>query len=82
MGVPQVTAIMEAARAAPDERPEILAAAAEAAAHGAEATKEQVAKFGRAKSYGAQTLGSMDAGALSMSLFFMGLKRGFETKHR
>ena len=47
-------------------------AAAAAAAKGAEATKEFPAKYGRAKSYGTKTIGTADAGALSMSLFFEG----------
>ena len=32
-----------------------------------------VSKFGRAKSYGTQTIGTPDAGAMSMSYFFQGL---------
>ncbi|MDR1393733.1 MAG: dihydroxyacetone kinase subunit L [Bifidobacteriaceae bacterium] len=54
----------------------ILAQAAQAASAGAEATKNMVAKFGRARSYGEQTLGTPDAGALSMALLFEGLYRG------
>ena len=42
-------------------------AAARAAAEGAENTKNFVSKFGRAKSYGTQTIGTPDAGAMSMS---------------
>ena len=48
-------------------------AAANAAAEGAENTKNFVSKFGRAKSYGTQTIGTPDAGAMSMSYFFQGL---------
>ena len=48
-------------------------AAAKAAAEGAENTKNFVSKFGRAKSYGTQTIGTPDAGAMSMSYFFQGL---------
>ena len=48
-------------------------AAAKAAAAGAENSKNFVSKFGRAKSYGAQTIGTPDAGAMSMSYFFQGL---------
>ena len=51
----------------------LFAAAAAAAAAGAENTKNFVSKFGRAKSYGAQTIGTPDAGAMSMSYFFQGL---------
>ena len=54
---------------------ELFAAAAEAAAKGAEATKQFVSKFGRAKSYGTQTIGTPDAGATSMACFFQGLAR-------
>ena len=49
--------------------------AAEAAAKGAEDSKNHVAKFGRAKSYGQKTIGTPDAGAVSMSTFFEGLRK-------
>ena len=52
---------------------ELFAAAAEAATRGAEASKQFVSKFGRAKSYGTQTIGTPDAGATSMAYFFRGL---------
>ena len=51
----------------------LFAAAAEAAAKGAEATRQFVSKFGRAKSYGEKTIGTPDAGATSMAYFFQGL---------
>nr|WP_325193261.1 DAK2 domain-containing protein [uncultured Oscillibacter sp.] len=51
----------------------LFAAAAQAAAAGAENTKNFVSKFGRAKSYGTQTIGTPDAGAVSMARFFQGL---------
>ena len=51
----------------------LIAAAAAAAAAGAENTKNFVSKFGRAKSYGTQTIGTPDAGAVSMAYFFRGL---------
>ena len=51
----------------------LFQAAAQAAQQGAEASKNFVSKFGRAKSYGEKTLGTPDAGATSMSLFFQGL---------
>lgn len=51
----------------------LFAAAAVAAAAGAENTKNFVSKFGRAKSYGTQTIGTPDAGAVSMARFFQGL---------
>ncbi len=50
-------------------------AAAQAALQGAEASKQFVSKFGRAKSYGEQTIGTPDAGATSMAYFFQGLAR-------
>ena len=51
----------------------LFTAAAAAAAEGAENSKNFVSKFGRAKSYGEQTIGTPDAGAMSMSYFFRGL---------
>ena len=58
-----------------DSEEELFAAAAAAAADGAEKTKEVPSKFGRAKYYGAKTIGTPDAGALSMAAFFKGLAR-------
>ena len=52
---------------------ELFAAAAKAAMEGAEASKQFVSKFGRAKSYGTKTIGTPDAGATSMAYFFQGL---------
>lgn len=52
---------------------ELFTLAAKAAAEGAEASKGFVSKFGRAKSYGEKTIGTPDAGAVSMSCFFQGL---------
>ena len=52
---------------------ELFDAAAKAAAEGAENSKNFVSKFGRAKSYGTQTIGTPDAGATSMAYFFRGL---------
>ncbi len=54
---------------------ELLSLAAQAAVQGAEDSKGFVSKFGRAKSYGAQTIGTPDAGAVSMSYFFQGLAK-------
>ena len=56
-----------------DDENELFASAARAAAQGAEDSKQYVSKFGRARSYGAQTIGTPDAGAMSMSYFFQGL---------
>ncbi len=51
----------------------IMAAGAKAAIEGAEASKNFVSKFGRAKSYREQTIGTPDAGATSMKYFFVGM---------
>lgn len=56
-----------------NDEQELFAAAADAATRGAEASKQFVSKFGRAKSYGTQTIGTPDAGATSMAYFFRGL---------
>ena len=61
-----------AANTGQDEN-ELFALAAQAAADGAEASKQFVSKFGRAKSYGEKTIGTPDAGAVSMACFFQGL---------
>ena len=58
-----------------DDEAELFSAAARAAMEGAQATKQFVSKFGRAKSYGEKTLGTPDAGAMSMAYFFQGLAR-------
>lgn len=52
---------------------EILEAGARAAEAGADATRNFVARFGRARSYGIETLGTPDAGAVSVKYFFLGL---------
>ena len=54
---------------------ELFSLAAEAALKGAENSKNFVSKFGRAKSYGEKTIGTPDAGAVSMSRFFEGLAK-------
>lgn len=53
----------------------LFALAAEAAMKGAENTRNFPSKFGRAKSYGAKTIGTPDAGAMSMAYFFQGLSQ-------
>ena len=63
----------EAALACPGSEDEIFAAAAKAALEGAEASRNFVSTFGRARSYGEATIGTPDAGAVSMSRFFAGL---------
>lgn len=69
---------VEAALATDGDCAAILAAAAGAAEEGAEATKEFVSKFGRAKSYKEETLGTVDAGAKSTSILFRGLADGLK----
>ena len=54
---------------------ELFSLAAAAAAAGAENSKDFPSKFGRAKSYGAKTIGTPDAGAMSMAKFFEGLAK-------
>ena len=54
----------------------VMAAAAAAAAQGAKNTENCVSKFGRARSYGEQTLGTPDAGAVSTALLFEGFQKG------
>ena len=49
-----------------------LQQAAEAAAAGAEATRQFRAKFGRARNLGERVIGHMDPGAVSVSLIFKG----------
>lgn len=56
-----------------EEEAELFRLAAEAAAAGAENSKNFPSKFGRAKSYGTKTIGTPDAGAMSMACFFKGL---------
>ncbi|MDR0706951.1 MAG: DAK2 domain-containing protein [Treponema sp.] len=46
---------------------------ADAAKKGAQESANMVSKFGRAKSYKEQTLGTPDAGAMSIMYFFIGL---------
>lgn len=54
---------------------ELFQIAAKAAKEGAENSKNFASKFGRAKSYGEKTIGTPDAGALSMAYFFEGLAK-------
>ena len=64
---------IEAIKAYEGDEAGLFKAAASAAINGAEASKNFVSKFGRARSYGEQTLGTPDAGAVSMKYFFVGL---------
>ena len=69
-----VVPAVEAAQAcASDDPADVFAAAADAAEAGAAASEQFAPKFGRARSYGEQTIGTPDAGAVSTSLFFRGL---------
>ena len=63
----------QAIAACSGDEAELFDAAARAAREGAEASRQFVAKFGRAKSYGEKTIGTPDAGAASMAYFFQGL---------
>lgn len=67
---------VEAAQAAQGEPADILNAAAAAAEAGAKASEGFVSKYGRARSYKEQTIGTPDAGAVSTSLFIRGLAQG------
>ena len=58
-----------------DSVSELFSIAAEAAKKGAENSKNFVSKFGRAKTFGAKTIGTPDAGATSMAKFFEGLAK-------
>ena len=65
----------EAIAACEGDEAALFEAAAAAAEEGAENSKNFPSKFGRAKSYGDKTIGTPDAGAVSMARFFRGLAR-------
>ena len=67
-----------AAQKADDDCMAILEAAKAAAVTGARESEQYVSKFGRARSYKEQTIGTPDAGAVSTSLFFTGLCDGLK----
>lgn len=67
---------VKAAENTDDDIRTILLAAKEAAEKGAKDSEQYVSKFGRARSYKEQTIGTPDAGAVSTSLFFAGLAEG------
>lgn len=69
---------VEAAQKADDDCMAILEAAKEAALGGAKESEQYISKFGRARSYKEQTIGTPDAGAVSTSLFFAGLCDGLK----
>lgn len=66
---------VEAADKAEGSEFDILKAAAKAAERGALASKDFVSKYGRAKSYKEQTIGTPDAGAVSTAIFINGLAK-------
>ena len=55
----------------------MLNAAADAAAAGAESTKEMVARFGRSRNLGDRVIGHVDAGAASMACIIRAFADGF-----
>jgi len=67
---------VQAAQAAGGDPFDVLQAAAAAARQGAQDTERYVARFGRAKNYKEQTIGTPDAGATSLKVFFEGLASG------
>lgn len=67
---------VKAAQESTGEADAIWRAAAKAAQDGAKASEQFVAKFGRAKSYKEETIGTPDAGAVSTSLFITGMAEG------
>jgi phosphoenolpyruvate---glycerone phosphotransferase subunit DhaL len=73
--VPAVDAASAAAGAG-KSIPEALDAAALAAKLGADATRDLVARYGRARSLGERTRGHPDAGATSIALIFRGFREG------
>ena len=56
---------------------EVLSAAAKAAKDGADSTAGLRAKFGRARNLGEKSIGSLDAGAVSMSIIFAEFAKAF-----
>jgi len=75
--VPAVAALRAAADGGKSVT-EALHDADSAARAGAEATRDLVARYGRAKFLGEKTRGHQDPGATSMSLLFEGFYRGLE----
>lgn len=69
---------VDAAQKADDDIMAILKAAKEAAVRGAKESEQYISRYGRARSYKEQTIGTPDAGAVSTSLFFAGLYDGLE----
>ena len=71
---PAVDALCAAAGGLAD----MITASAGAAEAGARETANFAARFGRAKNYGERSIGTPDAGAMSMGYFFQGLAEGLD----
>ena len=71
---------VEAARTAEGDAAAVWLAAAQAAEEGARASEGFVSKYGRARSYKEQTIGTPDAGAVSTALFIRGMAQGLSGK--
>lgn len=69
---------VDAAQKADDDIMAVLKAAKEAAVRGAKESEQYISRYGRARSYKEQTIGTPDAGAVSTSLFFAGLYDGLK----
>ena len=69
---------VDAAQKADDDIMAILKAAKEAAVRGAKESEQYISRYGRARSYKEQTIGTPDAVAVSTSLFFAGLYDGLK----
>lgn len=70
---------VQAAQEAPDNERAVLEAAACAADQGVRASEGFASKFGRARSYGDQTIGTPDAGAASTMLILRGFMEGYQS---
>lgn len=74
---PAITAIKEACSSG-KSLSQAMAEGAEAAERGAIATKDFIARFGRAKNLGDRTLGCQDPGATTIALMFSGFAEAVE----
>ncbi len=77
--LPALAALRAAADAGSDAD-QALSEAAEAAARGAEATKNWVPKFGKARFAGERTRGCPDPGASSLAMIFAGFAAGIHAR--
>lgn len=69
---------IEAIKSSSSDIPHMLNDAASAAEKGAESTASLIAKFGRAKNLKEKAIGHKDPGAVTVSLFFMGMSMGLK----